>query len=316
MPQELMPDAMDQYCGEILPGLLHDVCKLGRDRAEAIARDVLERAESFAALDRHAQDVLVAPSIEEVFAYEPADAPLPLKGAVAVVVRNSLLEEAHADGHVEDGGLEGITSTALGPLSHLLAARRRSPRPVVGADPFHGLSEMYPRAWACLEALTEVYADGGRIGYRAPLGPKPQLPTEDERLAESDATPTTGEQFFVLSAIEPKFDPHLISYMQHAQREPFTLYLPTLSRISRNTTKLSRTLEFFLAHGTTILTTNYMLRAEDAWIRRGDLIQPDNAGDFTRGLHDLSGLSGAHRKLVQHLAAGIEDGSAFPTTVR
>lgn len=51
------------------------------------------------------------------------------------------------------------------------------------------------------------------------------------------------------------------------------------------------------------MTTNYMLRAEDTWVRRGTLVKPDNAGEHTRGLHNLSGLSGVHGKIVRQLAA-------------
>lgn len=106
----------------------------------------------------------------------------------------------------------------------------------------------------------------------------------------------------MLSAIEAKFDQRLIGQMQAAQKAPLVLFLPTLSRISRSHTKLLRTIEFFLAHGSTIVTTNYMLRAEDAWVRRGALVQPDNSGEHTRGLHELNGLSGVHGKIVRQLA--------------
>jgi hypothetical protein len=44
--------------------------------------------------------VLIAPFVEEVAYYEPQSAPLQLRGTVAVVVRGSLLEEAHANGPV------------------------------------------------------------------------------------------------------------------------------------------------------------------------------------------------------------------------
>lgn len=53
------------------------------------------------ALDHTARVVLIAPFAEEVARYEPADSSLALKGAVAVAVRSSLLEEAHAHWPVE-----------------------------------------------------------------------------------------------------------------------------------------------------------------------------------------------------------------------
>jgi len=41
--------------------------------------------------------VLIAPFVEEVFDHEPLDASLDIRAMVTVVVRNSLLEQAHHD---------------------------------------------------------------------------------------------------------------------------------------------------------------------------------------------------------------------------
>lgn len=308
MPQALIPDAMEQYCRDVVPTVLHDVCDVDQERAGQIARDMLTRGEAFAALDQHTKDVLMGPFIEEVFAYRPVDAPLHLKAAVAIIVRNSLLEDSHADGHVNEGGIEAITSTALGPVSHLLAARRREPLPASGPNLFDELRPAYPRAWACLEALVEANNPGGRVGYRAPLAPVPPLPTPEEQMEATAVACGSGthSHHFVQSGIEPRFDSHLIAQMQAAVQGPLTLFLPTLSRASRNMDKLMRTLEFLLAHRATIVTTNYMLRVDDVWVRRGDFVQPDNSGEYTRGLHDLTGLGGVHRKIVEQLSSQLE----------
>src|SRR3989442_190475 len=82
-------------------------CHVDKDLAAQVGEDILVRAESYAALDDTARDVLISPFAEEVAGYEPADSSLDLKGAVAVVVRSSLLEEAHSHGPVEAGGIEG-----------------------------------------------------------------------------------------------------------------------------------------------------------------------------------------------------------------
>jgi len=76
------------------------------------------------------RDVLMAPSIEEVYGYEPRDSTLDHLGAVNVVVRNSLLEEAHANGPVTADDIRHMTTAAVAPMSHLLAAGRRPPAAV------------------------------------------------------------------------------------------------------------------------------------------------------------------------------------------
>jgi hypothetical protein len=89
-----------------------------------------------------------------------------LKGAVAVVIRSSLLEEAHSHGPVEAAGIKGITTMAAAPLSHFLAARRQ--RPVtVDRNLFADLADDFPRAWACLGAVALAYRAGGAGGLTA-----------------------------------------------------------------------------------------------------------------------------------------------------
>ena len=130
---------------------LTDVCHVDEELAAQVGEDILARAESYAALDDTARNVLISPFAEEVAGYEPAGSSLDLKGAVAVVVRSSLLEEAHSHGPVEAGGIQGITTMAAAPLSHFLAARRRTGER--WRQPVRGPGRCLPRAWACLGAV-------------------------------------------------------------------------------------------------------------------------------------------------------------------
>src|SRR5581483_9370509 len=139
------PVHFERFCNEIIQGVLTGVCHVGEELAAQVGMDILARAESNAALDDTARNVLISPFAEEVAGYEPADSSLDLKGAVCVIVRSSLLEEAHSHGPVDAGGIKGITTMAAAPLSHFLAARRR--RPVTVKDNlFAGLADACPRA--------------------------------------------------------------------------------------------------------------------------------------------------------------------------
>lgn len=270
--------------------------------AHRIGEDVLARAEAFAALDVVDQDVFIAPFVEEVFDHEPLDASLELRAKATVVVRNSLLEEAHHNGPL-GSGIMPITRFATGPLSHFLAARRRQPIAYTGANPFEGLATRYPRAWACLAALVEVFGAGGRQPYKLPVAPVPQLPSADE-LVEAESA-SDNRVAAVFSAIDPRFDQKLYGLLERAAKEEFVLYTSALSRYSRDSAKLHRVLEFLLAHGATILTTNYLLRPGDVWVRRGDLVKP-NSEDPTVGIGDTRGLSGRHRNIARMVIAQIQ----------
>jgi hypothetical protein len=283
-----------------MPEILTDVCHVEAELAAQVGGDILARAESYAALDDAARDVLISPFAEEVAGYEPTGSPLELKGAVAVIVRSSLLEEAHSHGPVEAGSIRGIT-TAAAPLSHLLAARRRHPATVTASE-FADLEGTCPRAWACLGAVARAYgAGGGRWPYRAPAAPVPDLP-----VAEVEAPRARSrDDAVVLSGIDTRFDELLVEQLRERAKggRDTVLIAASLSRISRHLGKLMRAMEYLLAHDAPILTANYLLRPHEVWVRRGKLAAVDHR-DPLAALRDPRGLSGAHRAITAAVVKG------------
>lgn len=304
MPDEPDPAHFARFCTEILPGML-EVCEVPAPDAALVAQDVSLRAEAVARMQPARREILAAPFYEESFTHEPDEAPAWLKAITTLVIRNSQLEEMHAHGGPVTGGITPITTYGLGPLSYLIAARQRSPLAAgVADDPCVDLPEAYPRAWACLEALrTCLNSGGGRIGYRSPGGPVPELPDVSEVIdaepADNVEMPSDGFTGVIFSGIDPRFDQHGFHLLKMAtEGEGLLLGLSSLSRISRNSRKLSRVLEFLLAHRARILTTNYLLTDTEVWVRRRELIKPDPKHPM-RGFEALSGLSGAHKKTVE-----------------
>ena len=296
------PGHFERFCREIVPELLTDVCHVDEELAAQVGKDILARAESYAALDDTARNVLISPFAEEVAGYEPADSSLDLKGAVSVVVRSSLLEEAHSHGPVEAGGIEGITTMAAAPLSHFLAARRRFPVTVTD-NLFADLADICPRAWSCLGAVALAYgAGGGRWPYRVPATPVPALP-----LAEVDAPRAEDRENAVfLSGIDTRFDQLFVQRMREAAEGGDTVWLTaSLSRISRNLGKLLRAMEYLLAHDVPILTANYLLRPREVCVRRGELVPVDHE-DLLAAWRVSRGLSGVHRATVAEVVKRME----------
>jgi hypothetical protein len=304
MPDEPDPAHFAQFCTEILRGML-EVCEVSAPDAALVAEDVSLRAEAIARMDPARREILAAPFYEESFTHEPDEAPAWLKAITTLAIRNSQLEAMHANGGPVTGGITSMTKYGLGPLSHLIAARQRSPLPADVADnPFADLSEAHPRAWACLEALrTCLNCGGGRIGYRSPEGPVPELPDVSEVVDAEPANnveiPSDGFTAVIFSGIDPRFDQHGFHMLKTAtEGEGMLLGLSSLSRISRNSRKLMRVLEFLLAHHARILTTNYLLADKEVWVRRRDLVKPDSKRPM-KGFEVLSGLSGTHRKTIE-----------------
>jgi hypothetical protein len=174
------PTVMTRFCREVVPSILTDGCGVDTALTSAIGEDELSRARSFAALDVPDREVLMTPFIEEVFDHDPPETTLTMKAAVTVVVRNSLLEDAHINGPLNPSGIQAITTAASAPLSHLLAVGRRGLVQPDGENLVASLPDTYPRAGACLTALADTLVPGGRSPYRAPDGPIPSLPTPSE----------------------------------------------------------------------------------------------------------------------------------------
>ena len=102
----------------------------------------------------------------------------------------------------------------------------------------------------------------------------------------------------IFSGIDPRFDQVATHYMREAQEGDLVLGLSSLSRISRNSRKLLRVLDFLLAYRAKIVTTNTLLTSKEVWVRNKRLVKP-NSEDMTPGLHDLRGLTGSHKKMVE-----------------
>jgi hypothetical protein len=295
---------MARFCADLIPEMLADVCGVPPSEAALIGDDILSRALAIAGVDSETREILAAPFFEESFSHDPGDAPVWLKAITTLVVRNSRLEEFHVSGHVDSGGIKAISTLGIGPLSHLIAASDRGRRLGSRApgEYFGNLPMMYPRAWACCDALRRALTiGGGRVGYPRVDGPLPDLPDVAEVIeaqpAELDAS-SGAYRAVVFSGVDPRFDHAAIHTLQTAQREELTLGLSALSRISRNSGKLLRVLEILLAHKVKVLTTNCLLSYQDVWVRRGQLVKPDSREPI-EGLRNFTGFGNSHRKTVE-----------------
>lgn len=113
------------FCQDVVPTVLREACNVEDSLAESIGADIYRRAGAFADSDLHTRRVLTAPFIEDVVDFEPVEAPLDLRAATAVVLRNSLLEQAHANGDVNDGGIKVLTTLGARALSAYLRIDQR-----------------------------------------------------------------------------------------------------------------------------------------------------------------------------------------------
>jgi hypothetical protein len=128
------------------------------------------------------------------------------------------------------------------------------------------------------------------------------MPHADEVVAAPASS--RDERVVVQSAIDPAMNEQLVLMLKYAIDGGIPLFITSLSRLSRNMDKLLYLMELLLSHGVPIVTTNYLIRPSDVWVRKGQLLQPDSFKPEI-GLSDLSGLAGSHRKVVETVRAAL-----------
>jgi hypothetical protein len=290
------------FCRLQLPKLLTSAGVSASD-AQGITTDVLRRARMLAALPVAYFDVLITPFIEEVSQHRPVSAPAWLRAAVVVAVRNSRLEDFHAlNGLLRAADIAAITEAATPPLAVLL----EESGPPVHDNALAGFDTAFPRAWACLTALSDLMEsdNGGEASYSVPTAPLPQLPGPDERIQAEHSTSikaVRGVRPVVASGVDPRFDQDLLRMMEQVREGAAEVVpLSALSRLSRNSAKQLRVLEFLLAHQVTVVTTNYLLAPGTVGVRARPLVKPDSY-DLRRSWKSWRGLGPTHTRWVKAL---------------
>ncbi|MFE4632761.1 hypothetical protein ACFRJ1_05180 [Streptomyces sp. NPDC056773] len=289
------------FCRTTLPALLARA-GLTDSQAHSVVVDVIRRARMLAALPSDYADVLATPFLEEVSQHRPLSAPVWLRAAVVVAVRNSKMEDFHAHGGpIDAADIADITEAAAAPLRSLL----EQPGKPVTTNTLAGLDTAYPRAWACLTALSNALeASAGREdSFVLPQAAQPALPSSEElfHAPPSSTRPVRGGQSVVASATDPRFDQALIHMLRQVRSQPgFVIPLSALSRISRDSAKQLRVLEFLLAHQATVVTTNYLLGPGIVGVRARPMVKPDSY-DLRRSMKQTRGLGPTHTKLLKEL---------------
>lgn len=243
------------YLSEALPGCLAGA-GVGREQMTTIVDDVARRARDYAA-----RRALRVPFIDDVAGFLPREAPAAVKADVAVVVRNSLLENAHARGPVEDGDLTRITVLATGALNEWLYENSNKDEHAPPCGMFAAAAD-HSRAYPALRALAAAAERGGRRSFRMP---RPGVP---DRPAGAPAVRDTARVRVVRSGLDALDDDLLARLDAVADGSSPLGFCSSLSRYSRDTRLLCQVLDVVLAHGGSLLTTNFLIRPGEVFSRR------------------------------------------------
>lgn len=310
----------DHACRELVPRAIAETTGCGSVDARAVGADIAARGRAFARCGTSSREVLITPFVEEAIHHRPWEAPLSVRAAVVVVVRNSLVEREHRLGHLDDTDVRAITKVMTELLHAFLAMRPRAGEPGWLAGEFAGLPGRYPRAWGALAALFQVLArGGGSAAYRVDFGsaarPSPGLPSPEE-IASGGAPeplpprvpadrPSSDADERLGSGLDPGFGERLVARLADlAEGRDEVLAVPSLSRISRRHDKLLRVVEFALAQGRSVLTTNYLLRPGTVYARSGRLARPDHR-NHAASFADQLGLADVHRACAEAALASL-----------
>ncbi|MBL7494624.1 hypothetical protein I6A60_34740 [Frankia sp. AgB1.9] len=144
----------DHACRELVPRAMAATTGCDPGCAREVGADIASRGRAFARCGPSARDVLITPFVEEAIHHRPLDAPLSVRSAVVVVVRNSLVERDHALGHLADADIRAITKVMTELLHAFLVMRPRAREAGWLAGEFAGLPGRYPRAWSAFATTT------------------------------------------------------------------------------------------------------------------------------------------------------------------
>lgn len=151
MTTDADPSRMDRYCDEMLPAMLTDACGVDPEDAARVVDDVRHRTAVAARLDWDPPGGTRGPVLRGV-ARPRSRRGLSLdEGHHHAGIRNSRLEEVHADGPVDSGGIQAITTYGLGPLSHCSPCsdgnrrQRRVSSSITCRTPFRGPGQAWRR---------------------------------------------------------------------------------------------------------------------------------------------------------------------------
>jgi hypothetical protein len=283
------------YLSEVLPELLNEA-RVPAGEGAAIVADVDRRGRDYLAGGRASRRALRVPFVDDVAGFDPPDAPVGCLADVAVVVRSSLLEDAHADGPVGDASLREITLLAVGAFNAWASEHLNQEENAPPSGVFRGFGER-PRAYAALRALALAAENGGRRSFQLPDAPVPEPPP----VPAAGGPP--GGRVRRSGLAEP--DEALLGSMAAVAAGALeVVFVSSLSRFSRDSTMLADAVEMLLAHGGTLLTTNFLLRPGEAFARRPPFVGA--VSDDPLSVLTPDRMSGVHAKHVRSLLAQNE----------
>lgn len=285
------------YLAETLPSLLAEA-SVEAGEAAAIVGDVEQRGRDYIGGGRASRRALRVPFLDDVAEFKPDEAPIGCRADVAVVVRNSRLEDAHARSQVSDANLFEITYLATGALNVWLSKHLNADEDAPPVGVFAEVAER-ARAYAALQALALAAESGGRQAFRMPDGPVPELPAPGAHEMSAGKVRRSA-----LSALD---EPLVRDLSSLGSGEMEVVFASSLSRYSRNSVLLAAVVEFVLAHGGTLLTTNFLLRPGEAFCRRPPLIGADSHDPLSKLSPDrLPGLQAKYVRLIREQLAAAE----------
>jgi hypothetical protein len=279
---------------------------------DLIVEDVDLRVRS---LYRHLPKIgstLLLPAYEEAVFHRPTDVPEWVRAFTITAVRNSAIEELHAGDRLADRlivELTTSTSMALATIdSDKAAAAFNAP---MAGDPFDGLEQRFPTAWAAMWHLGHSWeADGQEIRYR-PVDTDPVAIPEvavETVHSESVERQSTRQLTVILNGVDPRFDTQLVRVLELIDTgELGALFAPSFKHLSRNMAKLYQLLDVVLTRGAPVVTPNYYL-TDGLVAARRLLCRPvhESAG-FLTYCRDLEGVAPVHADALSHFVDSMGD---------
>ena len=290
-------------------------CRVPDELRSRVCADISRRLLAVLAYWRSptTRGALLLPTTDAAWWHEPQNVPLDVRRLVVLAIRNSLLEELHAETparaafraapRLTTAHLTLLTSSASAALARLdLDALGTTIAP--SADRlFQPLMRRYPRTWAVFHALGDLART--ETGVPVVRGHRPTVPPLRVLRGWWRARRGHGTDVFA-SAFQPQIEPTLAGLVALLRRGALpVLFVPSLFSLSRDPTVLSHVRELVLTSPGALVTPNWYVSAWHVARRPVWLRPPRTEAEIDAALRNVTGLTPKHRAALEYVRANL-----------
>ncbi|WP_252176531.1 hypothetical protein [Endozoicomonas sp. 4G] len=291
----------NEYLDQILAPKLKEK-GLNQKQTSFIKLDISTRLNSILSVwnNKNERASFLEMSREEAVNYEPKAPSLLVKMLVNSSIRNSVIEDLHADEcysqeligeekvFIDDDDIKEITIEAINFFN--------SKDIFTDLPSSEGISfsKSHPITYKAFLELSKI--SSGTTTYQPS---KSEYIFSIEEKYDFNTNSVGKNKTVVLSGFDPRFDEYLSAVIPRIRKDKAIFFIPCFKFLTRNPLKLYDVFELILSSGASIATFNYYIENGFICKRYDFLPAPHSTDDVERQMKNKKGLSHKHKQAIK-----------------